>query len=171
MKSFVFLASTISIWFLVSCNQNDNDEPDYPVFSGISRVDNVGSPISSPDMDDWTFDANWSEEEIGLFSNYSNYSQSSVPDQDVMTTAYPNPTAGIFSFKCHTDTAFTVEVKVVDQQFESLYADSFIGTSQIITNVDIRNSVTNGNLVRLYYLVTYNNVIHYKGHGDILIEY
>jgi hypothetical protein len=154
-----YLLTVLSLILFSSCEKEDL----VIHFTGISKTDAIGSPLSI-DSTDWNVDDIWSFREADLFN--SQYESSCTPSHNYFAIAYPNPNNGVFALHFNKIFSTRVELRLVDENFTTLILNDSV------TQDDIHlNAGTFGihDTVRLYYKFIENNC-EFRGHGDIIIE-
>lgn len=155
MKKSILFITTLTLLFS-SCKK------DQTTFSGISMTDANGTPIGTPDTDDWNLNDNWNSQEQGLFGGSNSLCSSS---SSIQIEAFPNPNNGIFSvYAIGIDSTQTISFRVVNQNFEVLASRDNSSSGNNIFNVNTPNQI-----VRVYYKIS-GNGCEYKGHGDVQIQ-
>ncbi len=180
MRPFLIL---IFVALFCSCEINSENEIK---FQGITITDANGENIGYIDPSDWTFDRNWSQNEINLFDQHKDKFKSEKLDTTIkIQPAYPNPTPLYFNFTYTQDyvssstnknviqEGITVVYRIVNQHFERLISDEYLSneTGGYLYVFSSENYGLNKNeIFRLYYAFFYHDTCIYKGHGDILMS-
>ncbi|MFK8101458.1 MAG: hypothetical protein AB8G15_02990 [Saprospiraceae bacterium] len=149
----------------LTCKTSKTTEKIY--FDGISATDANGSPLSSPDTEDWNTSATWTTQETELFSQ----DQLPCPTQATQKIypAYPNPTQGDFAFLVENAAVSDLQLRFVDENFQVIatYEYSQLAAGPNILNFDFQDRNLN-DTIRLYYKVIQADCA-FKGQGDILL--
>jgi len=161
-----YLISILLLAFILSnCKDEKNDQPapEKIYFSGLTQTDNNGWPVTI-DTTDWTTKDIWVKQESDLFLHI--YQSNCVPSYVYQIAAYPNPCNGIFSLSFGKQPSTRGEMRLVDENFNTLFSGDSITSSFVMINASdygIKDTV------RLYYKFIENNC-EFRGHGDILLK-
>jgi hypothetical protein len=142
------------------CKKSDESSIE---FTGITRTDNFGAPLSN-DPDDWTFSDQWAKKEASLFQ--SAFSTTCTPGYAYKIVTYPNPCSDVCQLNIDKPSGARLEIRVVDKNFRQLIANDAITSSAVALNV---GTFGVKGIVRLYYKLI-DNDCEFRGHGDILIQ-
>ena len=149
----------------LTCNNNNTIEKIY--FDGISATDANGSPLNTPDAEDWNTSATWTTQETALFSQ----EQAPCPTQldQKVYPVYPNPTLGDFAFLINNAATSDLQLRFVDEDFQLIatYEYSQLDSGINMLNFDFQDMNLN-DTIRLYYKVIQADCA-FKGQGDILL--
>ncbi|WP_045688305.1 hypothetical protein [Hymenobacter sp. AT01-02] len=176
MKNLAFL---IVLWYLVSCKKKDSSPTiDFGAGAGISLRAADGRVAGSQDPTDWTSDATWNEQERALFPDLAfDLNGAQQPTRVSYTYAYPNPAlTGQANWLLQLERSYgspavkySLSAVLVDRKYQVLlrlgpsdFSDA-LTYSLDYTKIGLRPN----ELYRLYYVLYYNGVLLYKGHGDI----
>jgi hypothetical protein len=164
------------LWFLGFCliasscveNSEDDNPPmdDTIFFTGITPTDPNGLALGDPDPTDWRFDDEWTEQEAALFPEEPTFALGCMPNINYEIMAFPNPSNGIFSLLFQKESTTQVELRLVNEDFNTL-----ISIDEVAQDIIQLNAGTFGikDTVRLYYRFIEGNC-EYRGPGDIVIE-
>jgi len=132
-------------------------------FTGLTQTDIYGWPLTI-DTSDWKTTEIWVKQETDLFANV--YQSGCVQSYNNQITVYPNPSYGNISFALDKLVSTRVEMRLVDEDFKTLFSIDSITSSYITFNgMDFGIKDT----IRVYYKFIENNC-EFNGHGDILIK-
>lgn len=162
LPALIFFASV----FAVSCDSCDDDEPTLPEFTGISRTDDNGQPLSSLDESDWRTDGAWQQEEKDLFD----FTELPLCNGDgEVSPAYPNPCSSVLNFRFVSSADELAYLRVVDKDFNILLKADSIPFQAGVKNIALNFSAFEPGTLRLYYRIV-GDGCEYRGHGDVIVQ-
>lgn len=167
----------VSLLFMVIAFQSCKKNTVTPVdFSKITVADASCVYISEVDSTDWTYDTNWTTQEL----NFMRFTDTSVVVTDTATgfvqlsAPCPNPSEGLFILGLNTQRQCKMKLVCVNTQMQVIYylTRKFSG-GPIVTAYDFRSTTSfHKNENYRFYYAFYNatDSLYYKGHGDFRIE-
>lgn len=152
-----------------SCKKEQ--QPDTPVgkieFKGITMVDENGQALSSPDPDDWAWDATWRKEEKELFPGLENV-PSCYPDEEIKVfPAYANPCNSSFTLTLNHEAETYWLFRLVDKDFNVLRLVDSVPFELGYNSIAFQLGEIPNDTLRLYYMAARQGCV-FRGHGDIL---
>lgn len=137
-------------------------------FTGISRIDQNGSPTAFPDTTDWRSDGHWIEQESDLFATAQPLLCSSTDSAEIYA-ASPNPAKGQFIVGLFTGSNVTWRFRLVDEDFKLLDSIDWYNLNPWYNAITWNTDSFPRDTIRLYYQIEKQGCM-LRGHGDILIE-
>ena len=140
-------------------------------FGGVSLTDFNGSPLSSPDPDDWRMNADWNSYEERLFEGAA---KSLCNDQgEAFARVFPNPASGQAALTLgNMKKAARAEMRIVDRNYRILRSfgplDLNNGSEHSLV-LDVSELGMENDTIRLYYRLDFGNC-ELRGFGDIIIR-
>ncbi|HEY3369254.1 MAG TPA: hypothetical protein VGK10_00320 [Prolixibacteraceae bacterium] len=169
------LVNVIFIVSLLACNKSKENLPaDSKIyFKGITKMDDMGYSLSSPDTTDWRFDDKWTAKEEALFTT-TTFNTPTIK-YSTRIILYPNPFQSIFRINLNNmpDSSY-LAIRLVDKDFNII-----LKKDSIVLSINLCPQVISGNdtmlisgydTLRLYYKMIDHLNYEFKGHGDILIK-
>lgn len=180
MKNLLFVCILSSL--LLSCSGNAPSENIYLFdssyfsdgFHGVTLTDESGNIIGNYDADDWNL---YYGRSIFAYAMTTDNNQKKdppinaklIPSGYDLSTAYPNPSDGVFSFEIAVPAASQILVTIADKDLNIVYQiepyiEAGITSFTLLLN-DINNPYYQRNIYRVF--VDINGSI--TGYGDVMI--
>ncbi len=156
---------------LLSCTPDPViSDPEIP-FTGVSLMDENGSPLASGDPTDWRIDDVWFPKEKALFPASAGLKNCPASSSIEAYPCMPNPGSRLY-FGYRLPDSMELSLCIVDRNFSTLYRQDAIqfglGYNAVILNLD---SIPLRDTVRIYYqLQRRNATCVFRGHGDVILK-
>lgn len=168
IRQLAFLLPLAAFFFACKDDEPTGNPNSKIYFTGISRIDDNGSPTAFPDTTDWRSDDEWLKQESDLFATSQPFMCGST-DSAQIYAASPNPCKNKFWIGFHTGTNVIWRFRLVDEDFNLLDSLDWTHPSLGYNAINWDVSSFPRDTVRLYYQIEKQGCM-LRGHGDILIE-
>lgn len=174
MNRLLLFAAVGSLLLLAfTCGREyEGPDIDFGPGAGITYRDAQGRLLRPEDATDWTSDATWNEQELSHFA-FPNLVLNGLqpPGAVSQSIAYPNPgPVGQVKWRLRLSPAAPCPCRVYAQLVSKRYTEVDIYMAELAAGDSLQFTpkvYDFGQLYRLYYIVSNNTGLLYKGHGDL----